>query len=95
MIIAIMIALFSVSAADRIKSTIVKQIRDSRRFRMEHVTLWNCFDSAIIIANPAAVSDVKNISDIMSFAGFFSIMIDHGKQFVLFLFLLVFVFRRN
>lgn len=62
---------------------------------MEDIAFGNGFHSAIIVANPAAVSNMKNVSDVVPFAGFLAIMVDDRKQFVLLLLLLIFVFRRH
>lgn len=58
---------------------------------MKNVVFGNRFNCAVVIANPIAITNVENICDIMSFAGFLSVMINDCKQLVLLLLLLVFI----
>lgn len=62
---------------------------------MQHIALRHRFNCAVIIPDPAAVADMENICDIMSFASFFPVVINYSKEFVLLLSLLIFILRRH
>lgn len=96
MIIAIVIALpVAPAPTDRIKPTVVQQVRDSWRFRMKHIVLSDSFDRAVVVANPAAVPDVEHVCYVVTLAGFFAVVVHYSEQLVLLLLLGVFVLQRH
>ena len=72
--------------SDSVASSVIKQIWYSGRGWIQHIGLVNAFDRTVVVSNPGAVPNVEGICDIMAFARFFSIVVSHGKQFVLPLF---------
>lgn len=81
-------------AADRVVPPVIEQIWDARRFRVQNVALGHRLHRAVVVADPVAVADVENVGDVVSLAGFLPIVVHNGKQFVLLLLCLIFIFLR-
>lgn len=82
-------------AADRVVSSVIQQIWDARRLRVQDVALGDRLHRAVVVADPVAVADVENVGDVVPLAGFLSIMINDGKKFVLLLLCLIFILLRD
>lgn len=93
MIIAIMISI--PVATDGVVTTIVEQVWNSWWLGVKNVVLRNSLDCAVIVADPTAVANMENICDIMAFACFLTVVIDHSKKLVLLLLLLIFSLQRD
>lgn len=78
-------------AADRVVSSVIQQIWDARRLRVQDVALGDRLHRAVVVADPVAVADVENVGDVVALAGFLPIVVHNGKKFVLLLLCLIFI----
>ena len=74
---------------DRVRAAIVQQVGSYEVMRMQNVMLGHGMDHIVVVANPIAVAHVEHIGDIVAQLVIGSVVVDHGKELVYLLFVVV------
>lgn len=76
-------------SGDRVTPTIVEQVWDTRRLRMQHLVLAHGTHHTVIVADPRRVRHIVDVRYVMALGRLFAVVVHNRKQLVLLLLRLV------